>query len=109
MSKILACFACASLISMTGLISLIGPSPATAQPAFGPPGPSMRGDGPPPAARPFSITRSDPGLDAVVSRGSRLELLAQGFGLNEGPVWVPDSHGGYLLVSGLSGSGRRCG
>ncbi len=101
MPKILACFACASLISMTGLISVIGPSPATAQPAFGPPGPSMRGDGPPPAAKPFSITRSDPGLDAVVAKGARLELLAQGFGLNEGPVWVPDDHGGYLLVSGL--------
>jgi gluconolactonase len=27
--------------------------------------------------------------------------MASGFGLNEGPVWVPDPHGGYLLVSGL--------
>ena len=73
--------------------------PAFAQ--FGPPGPAMRGDGPPPAARPFSATRSDPGLDAIVPRGAKLEQMASGFGLNEGPVWVPDAHGGSLLVSGL--------
>jgi gluconolactonase len=90
MRKILA-FITGALIASAGV--------ADAQ--FGPPGPSMRGDGPPPKARPFSITRSDPGLDAVVSPGAKLELMAQGFGLNEGPVWVPGSHGGYLLVSGL--------
>ena len=73
-------------------------SVAAAQPA---PGPQMRGDGPPPQARPFSVTRSDPGLDAIVPPGARLELMASGFGLNEGPVWVPDARGGYLLVSGL--------
>lgn len=80
-------------------LALAYAAPAAAQ--FGPPGPQMRGDGPPPAARPFSITRSDPGLDAIVPKGARLELLASGFGLNEGPVWVPDPKGGYLLVSGL--------
>ncbi len=90
-----ASISCASLIVMAGV------STAVAQPAGGPQAPAMRGDGPPPDARPFSITRSDPGLDAVVSRGAKLELMAQGFGLNEGPVWVRDSHGGYLLVSGL--------
>jgi gluconolactonase len=74
-------------------------APAAAQ--FGPPGPAMRGDGPPPAAKPFRIDRADPGLDAVVAKGARLQPLASGFGLNEGPVWVPDPHGGYLLVSGL--------
>jgi gluconolactonase len=93
MTKIIASAACASLIAMVGL------SPSAAQ--FGGGGLSMRGDGPPPAARGFSITRSDPALDAIVPPGARLELMAQGFGLNEGPVWVPDSHGGYLLVSGL--------
>ena len=73
--------------------------PASAQ--FGPSGLAMRGDGPPPKAQPFSVTRSDPGLDAVVPRGAKLEVMASGFGLNEGPVWVPDAHGGSLLVSGL--------
>jgi gluconolactonase len=66
-----------------------------------PRGPAMRGDGPPPASAPFNITRADPGLDAVVARNAKLETLATGFGLNEGPVWVPDGGAGYLLVSGL--------
>jgi gluconolactonase len=77
-----------------------GAGAAVAQPA---PAPTMRGDGPPPAAKPFSITREDPALDAIVARNARLELLASGFGLNEGPVWVPEPDGdsGYLLVGGL--------
>jgi gluconolactonase len=61
----------------------------------------MRGDGPPPASKPFSITRSDAGLDAVVARNAKLETLATGFGLNEGPVWINEGSSGYLLVSGL--------
>jgi len=61
----------------------------------------MRGDGPPPASAPFNITRADPGLDAVVARNAKLETLATGFGLNEGPVWVPEGNTGYLLVAGL--------
>lgn len=72
-----------------------------AQPAATPAPPSMRGDGPPPAAQPFSITRSDAALDALIARGAKPELMATGFGLNEGPVWVPEGRGGYLLVGGL--------
>ena len=35
----------------------------------GPPsGPTMRGDGPPPAAKPFNITRSDPALELAAWR-----------------------------------------
>ena len=63
--------------------------------------PQMRGDGPPPADKPFNITRSDAGLDAVVARNTKLETLATGFGLNEGAVWVNEGGSGYLLVSGL--------
>ncbi len=63
--------------------------------------PAMRGDGPPPKAAPFSITRADPGLDAIVATNAKAELIASGFGLNEGPVWVRDGDSGYLLVSGL--------
>src|SRR5262245_20637052 len=66
-----------------------------------PPAPSMRGDGPAPAPKPFNITRSDPGLDAVVDGNTKAELLATGFGLNEGPVWVREGQSGYLLVGGL--------
>src|SRR5688572_15949634 len=65
------------------------------------PGPSMRGDGPAPASKPFSVTRSDPGLDAVVAADTKAELLARGFGLNEGPVWVREGQSGYLLLGGL--------
>ena len=67
----------------------------------GTPAPSMRGDGPGPASKPFNITRSDPGLDAVVAADTTAELLATGFGLNEGPVWVREGQSGYLLVGGL--------
>jgi len=63
--------------------------------------PTMRGDGPPPAAAPFSITRSDPGLDALIDPSTKAELIASGFGLNEGPVWVREGASGYLVVSGL--------
>jgi len=66
-----------------------------------PPAPAMRGDGPAPAPKPFNITRSDPGLDAVVAANTKADLIASGFGLNEGPVWVREGQSGYLLVSGL--------
>jgi gluconolactonase len=66
-----------------------------------PPLPTMRGDGPPPAAKPFSITRSNPALDALVASDTKAELIASGFGLNEGPVWVREGTSGYLLVGGL--------
>jgi gluconolactonase len=52
-------------------------------------------------AKPFSITRSDPGLDAVVAANATAELIASGFGLNEGPVWIREGASGYLVISGL--------
>src|SRR5690606_26454073 len=63
--------------------------------------PSMRGDGPAPEPKPFTITRSDPRLDTIVSPTATAELLASGFGLNEGPVWIREGDSGYLLVGGL--------
>ena len=50
----------------------------------GPAGPQMRGDGPPPEAKPFSITRADPALDQIISPDAKLVELARGFGLTEG-------------------------
>jgi gluconolactonase len=44
-----------------------------------------------------SITRLDPGLDAVVDVGTPIEVLATGYKWAEGPVWVKD--GGYLLFN----------
>ena len=75
----------------TALLSAQSPTPA----------PAMRGDGPAPESKPFNITRSDPGLDAVVAADTKAELIATGFGLNEGPVWVREGQSGYLLVGGL--------
>lgn len=65
------------------------------------PAPTMRGDGPAPASKPFNITRSDPGLDAVLASDATAESMARGFGLNEGPVWVREGQSGYLLLGGL--------
>lgn len=61
----------------------------------------MRGDGPAPEAAPFHIERLDPALDNIISPDAELEFLADGFGLNEGPVWVPDGNSGYLLFGAL--------
>src|SRR5690606_35785725 len=83
------------IASLAALASSVSAQPATT------PAPSMRGDGPAPAAAPFSITRSDPALDELIAPDAQAELLATGFGLNEGPVWVPEGTSGYLLVGGL--------
>jgi gluconolactonase len=78
----------------------LAPRPAapTAAPAAAP---GMRGDGPAPTPAPFRIERLDPKLDALVAADAKLDELARGFGLNEGPVWVPEGDSGYLLVGGL--------
>jgi gluconolactonase len=65
------------------------------------PKPQMRGDGPPPAATTFSITRNDPALETIIAANTELVELARGFGLNEGPAWFPDGKSGFVLVSGL--------
>ncbi len=84
---------CSILLASSCAVAFAQPPASTA--------PQMRGDGPPPADKPFNITRSDPGLDAVVTRSAKLETLATGFGLNEGAVWINEGSSGYLLVSGL--------
>nr|WP_294812928.1 SMP-30/gluconolactonase/LRE family protein [uncultured Sphingomonas sp.] len=44
-----------------------------------------------------SITRLDPGLDAVIDANAPIEVLGTGYRWTEGPVWV--KNGGYLLFS----------
>lgn len=85
-------FAPVPALFIIGILS--GPSAALADAV-------MRGDGPAPEERPFRINRADPALDNIVAPDARLELMADGFGLNEGPVWVRDGNSGYLLVAGL--------
>lgn len=81
------------------LLAIIGVAVAPAQ--RGPAVPQMRGDGPPPEARPFSITRADPALDGIVSTGARLIELGRGFGLTEGGLWIEEGAGGYWIFAGL--------
>jgi gluconolactonase len=92
----IALLACASAASGRG-----GPSSQSPVPpgmSFG----QMRGDGPAPKPQPFSFTRADPAFDALVSPDAKVELVARGFGLNEGTTWVRERGGpGFLLVGGL--------
>ena len=48
---------------------------------------------------PFRIEKLNPALDALVDVNAQLEQLGDRFALTEGPVWMPDSAGGYLLFS----------
>lgn len=49
-----------------------------------------------------AIVRLDPALDAIVSPDAKLELLGECFGIAEGPVWVSEPRGGYLLFSDIA-------
>ena len=49
-----------------------------------------------------SVVKLDPALDAIVSADARLELLGECFGIAEGPVWVSEGRGGYLLFSDIA-------
>jgi gluconolactonase len=74
----------------------------SASPAAGAHQPSMRGDGPAPTAKPASITRADPEIDTLIAADAKVELVANGFGLDEGTTWVRDGKGGgFLLLGGL--------
>jgi gluconolactonase len=55
------------------------------------------------APHPFSITRSDPALDALIAPDARLKTVASGFGFIDGPVWIAGHDGaeGYLLASSI--------
>ena len=89
-----------AFVAGAATIGLMGAAVPRAQQG-GPAGPQMRGDGPAPAPKPFSITRSDPTLDEIVAPDATLETMATGFGINEGVLWVPEGRSGYLLVSSL--------
>jgi gluconolactonase len=48
---------------------------------------------------PCHLVRLDPALDSIVAPDSPIEVLGERFGLTEGPLWVKDTNGGYLLFS----------
>ena len=80
---------------------VIGVAAANLQAQRGPAGPQMRGDGPSPEPKPFSITRADPALDQIISPDAKLVELARGFGLTEGGLWMPEGQSGYWIFAGL--------
>jgi gluconolactonase len=57
---------------------------------------------PPLTEQPFHIVKSDPALDAIISPDAKLEMLGDKFGLAEGPVWVREGTGAYLLFSDIA-------
>jgi gluconolactonase len=90
-------------LAVFGVMALLaGPANAQIAPSVGTAPATLRGDGPPPPARPFHITRVDAALDAIIAPDARLELLGDRFGITEGPVWVPSPSGGFVLVSDLT-------
>ena len=82
-------------------MAFVGVAVANAQAQRGPAEPQMRGDGPSPAARPFSITRTDPALDQIISPDAKLVELANGFGLTEAGLWIAEGRSGYWIFAGL--------
>lgn len=61
---------------------------------------------PDPAPHPFSITRLDPGLDALIAPDAKLTTVATGFVFSDGPVWIRGRDGaeGYLLAVSIFGN-----
>lgn len=52
-------------------------------------------------AQEAGVRRLDAALDALVDAHSKIELVADGFGFTEGPVWMK---GGYLLFTDVPGN-----
>jgi gluconolactonase len=48
-----------------------------------------------------SVVRLDPAFDAIVSPGTVVETLQEGFGFINGIAWVREGTGGHLLVSDI--------
>lgn len=48
-----------------------------------------------------SIDRVDPAIDRLIPRDAVVEMIADGFGFVEGPVWIEDEANGHLLFSDI--------
>jgi gluconolactonase len=46
-------------------------------------------------------TKVDPAFDAIVSSGTKMEIVKDGFAFINGIVWVKESGGGHLLISDI--------
>jgi len=47
------------------------------------------------------IVRFDDRANELIPPGAQIELLASGFDWSEGPLWIPDPTGGYLIFSDI--------
>lgn len=57
---------------------------------------------PTPAGNVNAVVRLDPALDGIISANAKLEAVREDyFAFTEGPVWMPEAGGGYLLFSDL--------
>ena len=55
------------------------------------------------------VDRFDPGLDNLLAKDARIEVLCGGFEWAEGPVWVPEKanrFGGHVLFSDITEKSR---
>jgi len=53
------------------------------------------------SAREFRIETFKPEMNELVSNDAELELLGDRYGLTEGPLWMDDGQGGFLLFTDL--------
>lgn len=65
---------------------------------------TSRADAPPQTTKIGAVERLDPKLDDYVPKDAKIEKLAEGYTWAEGPVWVKDAGGGYLLFSDVPGN-----
>jgi gluconolactonase len=47
------------------------------------------------------VVKLDPALDSLVAADAKVEIVKNGFGFTEGPVWVQKGKTGYLLFSDI--------
>ena len=47
------------------------------------------------------VVKLDPALDPLVASDAKVEIVKNGFGFTEGPVWVQKGKTGYLLFSDI--------
>jgi gluconolactonase len=47
------------------------------------------------------VVKLDPALDSLVASDAKVEIVKNGFGFTEGPVWVQKGKTGYLLFSDI--------
>jgi gluconolactonase len=87
------------VLGLAALPLFAAPPPAAAPPAAVPAGEIKSLSAPYPAFG--SIERLDPALDKLIPPDAKIEKLAEGFDWVEGPVWVKEKKGGYLLFSDI--------